>query len=99
VILNQMEIPESLKHLTVTSCKKLMGNAFGNARLETVTLPENLEQITVEAFWECKSLQSVTFADAEGWKNPDGESVDLSDPSTALETIRAQRPDAVLIKE
>ncbi len=99
VILNQTEIPESLKHLTITSCKKLMGNAFGNARLETVTLPENLEQITVEAFWECKSLQSVTFADAEEWKNPDGESVDLSDPSTALETIRAQRPDAVLIKE
>lgn len=98
-ILNSVEIPESLKHLTITSCKKLMGNAFGNARLETVTLPENLEQVTVETFLKCGSLQSVTFADAEGWKNPDGEPVDLSDPSSVPTVLRAQLPDAVLIKE
>lgn len=86
-----------LEEVTVTE-GELMGGLFLNLRsLRTVTL-ENVSVIGLGAFRGCEALESVYFAETEGW-TADGEPIDpavLADPAAAAKALTETYAECVL---
>ena len=85
-----------LEEVTVTE-GELMGGLFLNLRsLKTVTL-EEVSSIGLGAFRGCEALESVHFAETEGW-TADGEPIDpavLADPAAAAGALTETYADCV----
>ena len=77
-----------LEEVTVTE-GDLMGGLFLNLKgLKTATL-EEVSSIGLGAFRGCEALESVHFAETEGW-TADGEPIDpavLADPAAAAKAL------------
>ena len=86
-----------LEEVTVTE-GDLMGGLFLNLKgLKTVTL-EEVSSIGLGAFRGCEALESVHFAETEGW-TADGEPIDpavLADPAAAAVALTETYAECVL---
>ena len=86
-----------LEEVTVTE-GELMGGLFLNRKsLKTVTL-EDVSAIGLGAFRGCEALESVYFAETEGW-TADGEPIDsavLADPAAAAKALTETYAECVL---
>ena len=86
-----------LEEVTVTE-GDLMGGLFLNLKdLKTVTL-EEVSSIGLGAFRGCEALESVHFAETEGW-TADGEPIDpavLADPAAAAKALTETYAECVL---
>lgn len=92
------ELPKAyLEEVTVTE-GELTGGLFLNCKsLKRVTF-EEVSFIGLGAFRGCEALESVHFAETEGW-TADGEPIDpavLADPAAAAKTLTETYTDCVL---
>ena len=92
------ELPRAnLEEVTVTE-GELTGELFLNCKsLKTVTL-EEVSSIGLGAFRGCEALESVYFAETEGW-TADGEPIDpavLADPAAAAKALTETYAECVL---
>ena len=92
------ELPKAnLEEVTVTE-GELTGGLFLNCKsLKRVTL-EEVSFIGLGAFRGCEALESVHFAETEGW-TADGEPIDpavLADPAAAAKALTETYTDCVL---
>ncbi len=57
-------IPAKLKTVTVTGGNILCGAFHGCNKLESITLPDNVTSIGIQAFYDCSGLTSITIPDS-----------------------------------
>ena len=77
----------SLVEATI-NCETIPENAFSNSALERVYIGEDVKCIGAYAFVRCYNLISVTFGKPVGWTTNYGQSIDLSNSSTAAKYLK-----------